>query len=232
MKRRWYRRCGADFIHGTMSLTLEEKGAYSLCLDLIYDRGGPIPDDPRWLSGICNVSIRKWASLRQRLIDLGKLTVSDDHLSNVRAELEIVSAELSSEKLAESGAKGGRTRAENAASYKENSGLAEAGLNHLREEKSREERKKEEGGAVAPIGKYAFEGDTIKLSQRHFDLWAKTYSTIKDLAGELLSIDAWWQGQPAAKRKSWFHATPSMLNKKHQENLTSVETYDPVRITV
>src|SRR5688572_31678835 len=52
---RWYKRCGADFIHGTMMLTLEEKGAYSLCLDLIYDRGGPIPDDARWLSGVCGV---------------------------------------------------------------------------------------------------------------------------------------------------------------------------------
>jgi uncharacterized protein YdaU (DUF1376 family) len=59
---RWYKRCGADFIHGTMMLSLEEKGAYSLCLDLIYDRGGPIPDDARWLSGVCGVSLRKWGS--------------------------------------------------------------------------------------------------------------------------------------------------------------------------
>ena len=68
---RWYKRCGADFIHGTMMLTLEEKGAYSLCLDLIYDRGAPIPDDARWLSGVCGVSMRKWNALRNRLIELG-----------------------------------------------------------------------------------------------------------------------------------------------------------------
>lgn len=139
MKRRWYRRCGADFIHGTMSLSLEEKGAYSLCLDLIYDRGGPIPDDARWLAGICNVSTRRWASLRQRLIDLGKLTLNDGLLSNVRAEFEIISAETQARKLSESGAKGGRTRAENDAERKENNDLGEASLKHIREEKRREE---------------------------------------------------------------------------------------------
>jgi len=76
MSARWYKRCGADFIHGTMSLSLEEKGAYSLCLDLIYDRGGPIPDDARWLSGVCGVSIRKWNALRERLIEAGKIYVA------------------------------------------------------------------------------------------------------------------------------------------------------------
>ena len=75
--RPWYKRFGADFVHGTLGLSLEEKGAYSLCLDLIYDRGGPIPDDARWLSGVCGVSVRKWTALRERLIDTGKLVVRD-----------------------------------------------------------------------------------------------------------------------------------------------------------
>lgn len=128
MSGRWYKRCGADFIHGTMGLTLEEKGAYSLCLDLIYDRGGPIPDDARWLSGVCGVSIRKWNSLRENLIRAGKLYLSDGNLSNARADAEIVSAELSSRKLRESGAKGGRKRAENEARAKKNNDLGQATL--------------------------------------------------------------------------------------------------------
>lgn len=135
---RWYKRCGADFIHGTMMLTLEEKGAYSLCLDLIYDRGGPIPDDARWLSGVCGVSIRKWNSIRARLIELGKLASGHDMLSNARADLELVSAALSSRERAESGAKGGRKRAANAATPKEINGIAQAELKpieEIREEK-------------------------------------------------------------------------------------------------
>lgn len=136
---RWYKRCGADFIHGTMMLTLEEKGAYSLCLDLIYDRGGPIPDDARWLSGVCGVSTRKWSAIRDKLIELGKIVASGGMISNSRADFELVSSELHARKLAESGAKGGRKRAENAAASNENSGLAEAPLKLYREDKSREE---------------------------------------------------------------------------------------------
>lgn len=145
---RWYKRCGADFIHGTMMLTLEEKGAYSLCLDLIYDRGGPIPDDARWLSGVCGVSIRKWNAIRERLLSLGKLVSNGEHLSNRRADLEILSAELHRRNQAESGAKGGRKRAENAAASKENSGLAQATLKPIEEirEDKKETPKPPEGG--------------------------------------------------------------------------------------
>lgn len=139
MSARWYKRCGADFIHGTMMLTLEEKGAYSLCLDLIYDRGGPIPDDARWLSGVCGVSIRKWNAIRERLLSLGKLHTDGQHLSNSRADLELVSSKLQSEKLAESGSKGGRKRAENAGQSLQNNDLAQAPLKLTREDKSREE---------------------------------------------------------------------------------------------
>lgn len=133
MSGRWYKRCGADFIHGTMNLSLEEKGAYSLCLDLIYDRGGPIPDDARWLSGVCGVSMRKWNSLRQSLINAGKLTAENGFLTNSRAALEIVSAHLQRRNQAETGAKGGRKRAENERQARQNSDLAQATLKPIEE---------------------------------------------------------------------------------------------------
>ena len=129
-KRPWYKRYGADFVHGTLGLSLEEKGAYSLCLDLIYDRGGPIPDDPRWLAGVCGVSVRRWNSLRKSLIDTKKLVAHDGHLSNERAEKEIENALKTSRKLAENGAKGGKKRAENDDVNKENNDIDEAGLKH------------------------------------------------------------------------------------------------------
>jgi uncharacterized protein YdaU (DUF1376 family) len=147
MSGRWYKRCGADFIHGTMMLTLEEKGAYSLCLDLIYDRGGPIPDDARWLSGVCGVSVRKWNAIRGRLIELGKLSANDGLISNFRAAFELVSAEKTARERAESGARGGRTRAENATSTNKNNDIAQAELKQpfkqIREDKRREEEEDE-----------------------------------------------------------------------------------------
>lgn len=127
-KKPWYRRYGADFVHGCLGLTLEEKGAYSLCLDLIYDRRGPIPDDPRWLAGVCGVSLRKWKSLRQSLIEAGKIYEKHGHLSNLRAEREIENASKESRKHAENGAKGGQKRAQNASRSKQINALAQAGL--------------------------------------------------------------------------------------------------------
>lgn len=73
----WYRRYPDNFIAGTVGLTLEEKGAYSLVLDLMYVRGGPVPDEPRYIAGVCNCSVRKWNAIRDRLIALGKIQVVD-----------------------------------------------------------------------------------------------------------------------------------------------------------
>jgi uncharacterized protein YdaU (DUF1376 family) len=150
MSARWYKRCGADFIHGTMMLTLEEKGAYSLCLDLIYDRGGPIPDDARWLSGVCGVSIRKWNVIRDRLVLLGKLIAENDHLTNTRAGFELVSTEFRARERAESGAKGGRKRAENGVDTNKNNGIAQAQLKRQAKQIREEEIREEEEVEAAP----------------------------------------------------------------------------------
>ena len=156
MSGRWYKRCGADFIHGTMMLTLEEKGAYSLCLDLIYDRGGPIPDNEKWLAGVCGISTRKWAAIRARLLDFGKLVAVNGVLSNARAALEIVSTETHARNQAESGAKGGRKRAENEVGSRNNSDLGQATL------KPKEEIREEEIRLPA-IADSAGEGDASDL---------------------------------------------------------------------
>lgn len=129
-ERPWYKRYGADFVHGTLGLSLEEKGAYSLCLDLIYDRGGPIPDDARWLAGVCGCSIRKWRAIRERLLGCGKLHLLGGALSNARAEREIEFSSKISRKYAENGSKGGNKRAENERAFKVFNGLEKARLNH------------------------------------------------------------------------------------------------------
>ncbi|WP_181708780.1 YdaU family protein [Chthonobacter rhizosphaerae] len=128
--RPWYRRYGSDFIAGTLGLTLEEKGAYSIILDLMYDRGRPIPDDPRYIAGVCGCSIRKWSAIRARLVALGKIQIVDGSITNRRAERELENDAKASQKLAESGSKGGQKRAENAAASNPNRGLAVATLKH------------------------------------------------------------------------------------------------------
>jgi len=131
-ERPWYRRFPDNFIAGTVGLTLEEKGAYGLIIDLIYVRGGPVPDEPRYIAGVCNCSVRKWNSIRQRLIDLGKIEVVDGCLSNHRAEEELEISAKTSRERAESGAKGGEKSAEKRSTSNKNKGVAQAELKHTR----------------------------------------------------------------------------------------------------
>lgn len=124
----WYRRFPDNFIAGTVGLTLEEKGAYSLVLDLMYVRGGPVPDEPRYIAGVCNCSVRKWNAIRQRLIDLGKIHAVDGYLTNHRAEEEIEIAGKISREAAENGSKGGIKSGEIRAQVKKNNALGQARL--------------------------------------------------------------------------------------------------------
>lgn len=104
----WHRRYHSDALAGMLSLTLEERGAYQTCLDLIYDRAGPIFDNDRLLSGYMGCSIRKWRSLRESLIAKGKLVAEDGMLTNFRAEKEIENDAKTRRKQAENGLKGAR----------------------------------------------------------------------------------------------------------------------------
>lgn len=111
-ERPWYRRYPSDFLHGCAGMTLEQKGAYSVVLDLIYDRRGPIPDDARWIAGHCGCSVRMWNKVRAELIEAGKLTAEAGFISNPRAMREVDIAAVTARKLAENGAKGGNKSAE------------------------------------------------------------------------------------------------------------------------
>jgi len=85
---------------------------------------------------------------------------------------------------------------------------------------NKNKEKKEGGGAAeAATREYAFAGRTIRLNRRDFDTWRQTYHAIPDIAAELMSLDAWFEGQPEAKRRGWFHTTSGALNRKHQEIL-------------
>lgn len=142
-ERPWYKRYPSDFLHGTAGMSLEVKGAYSVVLDLIYDRRGPIPDDARWIAGHCGCSVRHWNRIRGVLIEAGKLASDGAFLTNPRAEREVAAVAETARKLAENGAKGGNKSAETRRNFaiirggfSENNDLAEApasaGLKHAR----------------------------------------------------------------------------------------------------
>jgi uncharacterized protein YdaU (DUF1376 family) len=118
----YHRRFHSDALAGFMSLNLEERGAYQTVLDMIYDRGGPIHDNERLLSGYMNCSVRKWRSLRLSLLEKGKIEIdSEGMISNSRAILELENGSKINRKRVESASSGGRAKSENAKKRNENS---------------------------------------------------------------------------------------------------------------
>ena len=101
-----------DWLAGTLELTIEEEGAYARVCFLIYSKGGPLPDNDRWLAGMCRVSTRRWRALRHALADKGKIEIRDGRIYQARCERELEKARIRARKLAEIGSNGGRKSAE------------------------------------------------------------------------------------------------------------------------
>ena len=144
----FYKMDPAAWDFGTAELSLEEEAAYLRIVNAIHKHKGPVPNNDRVLAGMFRVSTRKARSLLDALVMAGKLTVEDGKIWNFRARSDLVQRGFVSSSRAESGAKGGRTKAERSSNpLKTNeTGLAIASP---REEKRREEKsiEKEE-----PIG--------------------------------------------------------------------------------
>jgi len=86
----YYPRYPRDFFDGTNGMSFELKGAYAMLLDLIYMCGGQLYDEPRFIAGHMNCSVRAWGGYRAALIERGKITVKDGIISNFRADKELI----------------------------------------------------------------------------------------------------------------------------------------------
>lgn len=101
----YYKAYPRDFIEGTIGMDFETKGAYRLVLDLIYMQGGNLPDDARYISGLLGCTVRKWNVLRDALVDMGKIIVNGEFLTNERAIIELETLRKLQDKQAENRAR-------------------------------------------------------------------------------------------------------------------------------
>lgn len=112
---------------GTMGLTLEQRGAYCILLDMMYDRENPIPDEPRYIAGVLDISVRKWNAIRSQLIDAGKIVVTEDgQLDNYRARKERENALKIKRANEINGAKGGYKKAKKHTTQNKINGITSA----------------------------------------------------------------------------------------------------------
>ncbi|MBB4001572.1 DUF1376 domain-containing protein [Aurantimonas endophytica] len=109
----WHKRYHSDALNGYMGLNLEERGAYTTLLDLMYQSGEPVVDNERLVAGWMQVSLRRYRILRDGLIKIGKIIRLDDgRLTNARFEKERENSSKTSRKRAENGSRGGAKSAE------------------------------------------------------------------------------------------------------------------------
>ncbi len=110
MNTPWHKRYHSDALTGYRGLNLEQRGAYTTILDLLYDSGDEaLTASERWMAGQLDVSARKWRGLRDELAALGKITVLDDgRITNARYLRERSKSATLSAKRAEAGRKGGQ----------------------------------------------------------------------------------------------------------------------------
>lgn len=107
--RAWFKFFGRDFRDGVRGvLSLEEAGAYAILLSLIYETENKLLDDERIICAHLDVDKRVWQRIRRRLIEVGKLQLSDGLLTNLRATSELSRALSVSEVRQKSGRSGGQ----------------------------------------------------------------------------------------------------------------------------
>jgi uncharacterized protein YdaU (DUF1376 family) len=108
--RPWYPHYSVDFVHGVVGLGAAEIGTYIVILDLIYDRGQPIVNDPKSIGAILGEGPRMARALIGRLIKAGKLVEVDGCLENFRARKELENIAKTSRKHRENSANAARIR--------------------------------------------------------------------------------------------------------------------------
>lgn len=136
----WYKREPVAYLGGVQGMTAKEHAVYGIILDLVYQHGGSVNDDPAWFAGwISDMGSSAVRKVIESLIDRGKLTREGDQLTNKRAKTQAKTKENLSETRAKHGRNGGISSGKSRSLDCQNNDLVEA-TDSPREDKRREEK--------------------------------------------------------------------------------------------
>lgn len=166
----WYHRYPQAYLGGVQGLTSRQHAVYAVALDLIYVHGGSVNNDPGWIGGWIKdmgpASVRRTI---EELVQLGKLDIDGDQLTQKRARNEAKTKEKLAEDRAKAGKKGGEKSAEIRAATKHNSDLDQASAgSKTQPEKRRGDKSREESPLTPQGGQPALDlgGDKPKRPKR------------------------------------------------------------------
>jgi hypothetical protein len=174
-----------------------------LCL---MSRGSANLSDENDIAFALRIDVRKAKAMIARLVDAGLIIKEDQGFEPYKWNERQYKSDVSTDRVKR---------------FRERSKTVSATAPDT--EADTETEKKEEGDAAYAATSFAFSGKTIRLNEIDLHRWRKTYHAIPGLEAELMTLDGWWQDQPAEKKKRWFHATQAMLNRKHQELLAKAQ---------
>ena len=97
----YYKRFPRDYLEGCVGMPFELRAGYGMILDLIYMKDGRMPLDKPWIAGHLGCSVRMVSKIIDGLVEAGKLVVSDNHVTNERADKVIEETRKYRDKQAE-----------------------------------------------------------------------------------------------------------------------------------
>lgn len=209
--RPWYPHYSADFVHGVVGLGAAEIGTYIVILDLIYDRGQPIINDPKRIGAILGEGPRKTRALIGRLIAAGKLIEVDGRLENNRARKERENIAKTSRKTSEIVAKNSRNRCH----IEENQLLSDAGSIMLSRARATTitTTKEKKGDGKDRSGEKS--GEQSDYSDQEIAGLQLEFDTI-DVPSEIETLEAWADGKGIIKPNERKIAIYGALKGKHE----------------
>lgn len=180
MSLAYYKRFPRDFLEGTIGMTLEEKGAYAIILDLIFATDGRLKDDANYIAGNLGCSVRKWNSIREKLVALGKLSCDLGIISNSRADKILDEQRSFVDKQRENGHKAHK-----------NSSIKKPSLIPSHQPKvSQSEPEPEEEAKASSVSEPSVPRQIVKISTEEFDevwrLWPR-----KDRSAKAKALSVW-----------------------------------------
>lgn len=183
----FYKMDPAAWDFGTAELSLEEEAAYLRVVNAIHKHDGPVPNIDRVLAGLFRCSTRKARTLIDALVKAEKLTIEDGKIWNFRARSELVQRGFASVSASEAGAKGGRTRANNAAKPLKDNKPDQANASSRIEENRIEKKERAHAPLVPLIGEDLAKGflahrKALKspMTEHAIDLMAKRLAELPD----------------------------------------------------
>ncbi|ARC37871.1 DUF1376 domain-containing protein [Paracoccus yeei] len=184
----FYKMNPADWDFGTADLSLEEEAAYLRIINAIHKHDQPVPDNDRVLAGMFRCSTRKARALVSALVAAGKLQIEGGTITNEKAISDVVRRGFVSSSRAESGAKGGRTKAERAGKSPESKEQQVAIATPRIEENREELPEANASGRYAPI-----EGAEEDFAKQLFDRAVAYLGRHGTAAGQARSLVGKWR---------------------------------------